>query len=229
MDLGGVLMDAGGASSELGLLGGGSTRLLKHGRGNAAGAEDHGWGGGRAKQARTAAAADVVAEAAKAAPPFLLGSCSSPGHGGEQMLSFSSAAAAASSCVSTAAVAADGAVPLYYGTPASCSGEHGAPRAAGGCGAAAAGLLVQSFFFCRLLVDWIRSLESLLSTSFSEYYCLSIRLAFSLCTWNGSYRFIFTTCPCLSCLLSPLFIPEMELICALFRFFYLHSRFMCFS
>jgi hypothetical protein len=70
-----------------------------------------------------------VVEAAKAAAPFLLGSCS-PGHGGEQMLSFSSAAAAASSCASTAAVAAavaadGGAMPLYYGTPASCSGEHG--------------------------------------------------------------------------------------------------------
>jgi hypothetical protein len=128
MELGGVVMDAGGGAAELGLLGGGSSRLLKHGRGNAAaGAEEHGWGGRAVKQARTAA---DVAEAAKAAvTPFLLGSCS-PGHGGEQMLSFSSVAA--SSCASTAsvaaaaaAVAADGAMPLYYGTPASCSGEHG--------------------------------------------------------------------------------------------------------
>ncbi|RLN39933.1 growth-regulating factor 6-like [Panicum miliaceum] len=126
MELGGVVMDAGGGAAELGLLGGGSSRLLKHGPGNAAaGVEEHGWGGRAAKQARTAA---DVAEAAKAAvAPFLLGSCS-PGHGGEQMLSFSSAAAA-SSCASTAAVAAaaaavaaDGAMPLYYGTPASCSG-----------------------------------------------------------------------------------------------------------
>ncbi|KAG2535525.1 growth-regulating factor 6-like [Panicum virgatum] len=125
MELGGVVMDAGGGAAELGLLVGGSSRLLKHGRGNAAaGGEEHGWGGRAAKQARTAADA---AEAAKAAvAPFLLGSCS-PGHGGEQMLSFSSAAA--SSCASTAAVAAaaaavaaDGAMPLYYGTPASCSG-----------------------------------------------------------------------------------------------------------
>ncbi|PUZ37205.1 hypothetical protein GQ55_9G100200 [Panicum hallii var. hallii] len=122
MELGGVVMDAGGGAAELGLLGGGSSRLLKHGRGNAAaGAEEHGWGGRAAKQARTAA---DVAEAAQAAvTPFLLGSCS-PGHGGEQMLSFSSVAA--SSCASTAAVAAaaaaDGAMPLYYGTPASCSG-----------------------------------------------------------------------------------------------------------
>ena len=124
MELGGVVMDAGGGAAELGLLGGGSSRLLKHGRGNAAaGGEEHGWGARAAKQARTAADA---AEAAVA--PFLLGSCS-PGHGGEQMLSFSSAAA--SSCASTAAVAAaaaaaaaDGAMPLYYGTPASCSGER---------------------------------------------------------------------------------------------------------
>ncbi|CAN6281550.1 unnamed protein product [Urochloa humidicola] len=128
MELGGVMMDAGGGAAELGLLGGGSSRLLKHGRGNAAaagGGEEHGWGGGgrAAKQARTTA---DVAEAKAAVAPFLLGSCS-PGHGGEQMLSFSSAAA--SSCASTAAVAAaaaavaaDGAMPLYYGTPASCSG-----------------------------------------------------------------------------------------------------------
>jgi hypothetical protein len=127
--------------AELGLLGGGSSRLLKHGRGNAAGAgaEEHGWGGGgggggggrAAKQARTTG---DVTEAAKAAvAPFLLGSCS-PGHGGEHMLSFSSAPA--SSCSSTAAVAAaaaaaavaaDGAMPLYYGTPASCSGERAVP------------------------------------------------------------------------------------------------------
>jgi hypothetical protein len=32
-----VVMDAGGGGEELGLLGGGSSRLLKHGRGNAAG------------------------------------------------------------------------------------------------------------------------------------------------------------------------------------------------
>ncbi|RLN19921.1 growth-regulating factor 6-like [Panicum miliaceum] len=88
MELGGVVMDAGGGAAELGLLGGGSSRLRKHGRGNAAaGAEEHSWGGRAAKQARTAA---DVAEAA--VTPFLLGSCS-PGHGGEQMLSFSSAAA----------------------------------------------------------------------------------------------------------------------------------------
>ncbi|CAL4944163.1 unnamed protein product [Urochloa decumbens] len=129
MELGGVVMDAGGGAAELGLLGGGSSRLLKHGRGNAAaaGGEEHGWGGvGRAaKQARTADVAEAAAVKAAVAP-FLLGSCS-PGHGGEQMLSFSSAAA--SSCASTAAVAAaaaavaaDGAMPLYYGTPASCSG-----------------------------------------------------------------------------------------------------------
>ncbi|CAL4935715.1 unnamed protein product [Urochloa decumbens] len=130
MELGGVVMDAGGGAAELGLLGGGSSRLLKHGRGNAAaaaGGEEHGWGGGgrAAKQARTADVAEAAAVKAAVAP-FLLGSCS-PGHGGEQMLSFSSAAA--SSCASTAAVAAaaaavaaDGAMPLYYGTPASCSG-----------------------------------------------------------------------------------------------------------
>ncbi|CAL4918833.1 unnamed protein product [Urochloa decumbens] len=123
MELGGVVMDAGGGAAELGLLGGGSSRLLKHGRGNAAaaGGEEHGWGGGggrAAKQARTADVAEAAAVKAAVAP-FLLGSCS-PGHGGEQMLSFSSAAA--SSCASAAAVAADGAMPLYYGTPASCSG-----------------------------------------------------------------------------------------------------------
>ncbi|CAN6286957.1 unnamed protein product [Urochloa humidicola] len=122
MELGGVVMDAGGCAAELGLLGGGSSRLLKHGRGNAAaaGGEEHGWGGGGGRAAKQARTADM-AEAAAA--PFLLGSCS-PGHGGEHMLSFSSAAA--SSCASTAAVAAaaaaDGAMPLYYGTPASCSG-----------------------------------------------------------------------------------------------------------
>ncbi|KAJ1293774.1 hypothetical protein BS78_01G094600 [Paspalum vaginatum] len=135
MDLGGgVVMDAGGAS-ELGLLGGGSSRLLKHGRGNAAaaaGGEEHGWGGGRAsKQPRTAGVPGDVAEAAaKKAAPFLLGPCS-PGHGGEQMLSFSStaappcastAAAAAAAAAAAGAAAADGAVPMYYGTPASCSG-----------------------------------------------------------------------------------------------------------
>ncbi|CAN6297925.1 unnamed protein product [Urochloa humidicola] len=132
MELGGVVMDAGGGAAELGLLGGGSSRLLKHGRSNAAaGGEEHGWGGGAgggraAKQARTTADVAEAAAAKAAVAPFLLGSCS-PGHGGEQMLSFSSAAA--SSCASTAAVAAaaaavaaDGAMPLYYGTPASCSG-----------------------------------------------------------------------------------------------------------
>ncbi|TVU45259.1 hypothetical protein EJB05_04740 [Eragrostis curvula] len=126
MDLGGVVMaavDAGGGS-ELGLLGG--SRLLKHGRGNAAGGDDHGWGGGRAKQARVAAAGDVTEAAVKAAAPYLLGSCS-PGHGGEQMLSFSSNAsscpsvAAAGAAAAAAAAAADAAMPLYYGTPASCS------------------------------------------------------------------------------------------------------------
>ena len=125
MDLGGVVMDAGG-SSELGLLGGGS-RLLKHGRGNAAaGSDEHGWS--RAKQARVDAS-----EAAKAAAaPYLLGSCS-PGHGGEHMLSFSSAASSCpSSAAAAAGAAADGAMPLYYGTPASCSGEDGAMVTAGG-------------------------------------------------------------------------------------------------
>ncbi|KAL6843496.1 hypothetical protein ACP4OV_026558 [Aristida adscensionis] len=135
MDLGGVVMaavDAGGAS-ELGLLGG--SRLLKHGRGNAAaaaagGGDDHGGWSRASKQARVAAgdAASEAARAAAAAAPFLLGSCS-PGHGGEQMLSFSSAAsscasnaAAAAAAAAVAAAATDGAMPLYYGTPASCSG-----------------------------------------------------------------------------------------------------------
>ncbi|XP_062214700.1 growth-regulating factor 6-like [Phragmites australis] len=122
MDLGGVVMaavDPGGAS-ELGLLGGGS-RLLKHGRGNAAaGSDEHGWS--RAKQARVVAAGDVSEAAKAAAAPFLLGSCS-PGHGGEHMLSFSSAASSCpSSAAAAAGAAADGAMPLYYGTPASCSG-----------------------------------------------------------------------------------------------------------
>ncbi|GJN23445.1 hypothetical protein PR202_gb11094 [Eleusine coracana subsp. coracana] len=114
MDLGGVVMAAVDGGSELGLLGG--SRLLKHGRGNAAaGGEDHGWSG-RAKQARL----DASAEAAAA--PFLLGSCS-PGHGGEKMLSFSSAASPCPSATAAAvAAAADAAMPLYYGTPASCSG-----------------------------------------------------------------------------------------------------------
>ena len=116
-----MVMEAGGGASELGLLGAGSGRLLKHGRGDAAGGEDHGWvvvvgGGGRAKQARTASVGTGDA-AATAAVPFLLGSCGGPGHGGERMLSFSSAAAAAPD---------DGGAmpPLYYGTPASCSGER---------------------------------------------------------------------------------------------------------
>jgi hypothetical protein len=129
MDLGGsVVMDAG--ASELGLLGGGSSRLLKHGRGpNAAGGDDDVWGGGRAKQPRTGTApvvaGDVAAATKAAAAPFLLGSCS-PGHGGEQMLSFSSAAAAAAASCASSTAAADGggAMPLYYGTPASCSGER---------------------------------------------------------------------------------------------------------
>jgi hypothetical protein len=139
MDLGGVVMSAVDAAggAELGLLGG--SRLLKHGRGNVAGGKDHGWSG-RAKQARMA----DVSEAA----PFLLGSCS-PGHGGAKMLSFSSAA---SSCPSAGGggAAADAAMPLYYGTPASCSGEDGDCRSAGG-----AKLLF------RCLLDWIRSFEKL--------------------------------------------------------------------
>lgn len=169
MDLGGVVMDAVGGGAELGLLGG--SRLLKHGRGNAAaGVEEHLWGG-RAKQARVSAAGDVAEAAAKAAAaPFLLGSCS-PGHGGEQMLSFSSAA---SSCPSAAAgaAAADAAMPLYYGTPASCSGEDERQP------------VVQSFFF-RCLLDWIWSLEKLAihsSSSFPEYRsCFPIHPTFSLC------------------------------------------------
>ncbi|KAF7047664.1 hypothetical protein CFC21_056557 [Triticum aestivum] len=129
MDLGGVLMaaaDAGVGGGDLGMLG---SRLLKHGRGNAAAAEadEHGWGSGRppAKQARVAASAasgdsDAVSEAVKAAAPYLLGTCS-PGHGREKMLSFSSSQPP--SCPSSAAAAAaQAALPLYYGTPASCSG-----------------------------------------------------------------------------------------------------------
>ena len=126
MDLGGVLMaaaDAGVGGGELGMLG---SRLLKHGRGNAAAAEaderhEHGWGGGRpaAKQARVAGASDAVSEAVKAAAPYLLGTCS-PGHGREKMLSFSSSQQPPS-CPSAAA-AAQAALPLYYGTPASCLG-----------------------------------------------------------------------------------------------------------
>ncbi|KAM3310985.1 hypothetical protein ACQJBY_031572 [Aegilops geniculata] len=128
MDLGGVLMaaaDAGVGGGELGMLG---SRLLKHGRGNAAAAEaderhEQGWGGGRpaTKQARVAAGdSDAVSEAVKAAAPYLLGTCS-PGHGREKMLSFSSSQQPAS-CPSAAAAAAQAALPLYYGTPASCSG-----------------------------------------------------------------------------------------------------------
>jgi hypothetical protein len=150
MDLGGVVMAAvdlaGG--SELGLLGG--SRLLKHGRGNAAGGEDHGWGGGRAKQARVA----DVSEAAAAAAPFLLGSCS-PGHGGEHMLSFSAAAGGG-------AAAADAAMPLYYGTPASSTGEDGGRRTPGGA----------KLLFCCLL-DWIWSLEKL-----AIYYSFPSIIAF---------------------------------------------------
>jgi hypothetical protein len=144
-----VVMEAGGGASELGLLGAGSGRLLKHGRGDAAGGEDHGWvvvvgGGGRAKQARTASVGTGDA-AATAAVPFLLGSCGGPGHGGERMLSFSSAAAAAPD---------DGGAmpPLYYGTPASCSGEHGDRPVV------VAVVLVQSFlvffFSCLLIGFW---------------------------------------------------------------------------
>ncbi|KAL5210523.1 hypothetical protein ABZP36_006146 [Zizania latifolia] len=134
MDLGGVVMAAveaagvggGGGGAELvGLLG---SRLGKHGRGNA-GDQEHGWRP-PAKQARAgagaggddaAAAAAAVSEAVKVAAPYLLGASCSSGHGGGQMLSFSSSA---SSCPSGAAAAAagGGAVPLYYGTPASCSG-----------------------------------------------------------------------------------------------------------
>ena len=115
MDLGGVLMaavDAGAGGAELGMLG---SRLLKHGRGNAEAADEH-RGGGWAKQARTDA---EVSEAVRAAAPYLVGTCS-PGHGREKMLSFSTSSAA-SSCPSVAA-AAEAAMPLYYGTPASCSG-----------------------------------------------------------------------------------------------------------
>jgi hypothetical protein len=117
MDLGGVLMaavDAGVGGAELGMLG---SRMLKHGRGNAEAGELGGWGVPAAKQARTDA---EVSEAVRAAAPYLVGTCS-PGHGREKMLSFSSSAA--SSCHSAAAAAAEAAaMPLYYGTPASCSG-----------------------------------------------------------------------------------------------------------
>ncbi|KAK1597805.1 hypothetical protein QYE76_037290 [Lolium multiflorum] len=114
MDLGGVLMaavDAGVGGADLGMLG---SRMLKHGRGNAEAGDHGGWGMPPAKQARTDA---EVSEAVRAAAPYLVGTCS-PGHGREKMLSFSSSAA--SSCHSAAAAAA--AMPLYYGTPASCSG-----------------------------------------------------------------------------------------------------------
>ncbi|KAE8815522.1 growth-regulating factor 6-like [Hordeum vulgare] len=126
MDLGGVLMaaaEAGVGGGELGMLG---SRLLKHGRANAAAeADEHGWGLGvrpAAKQARAAASAgdsDAVSEAVRAAAPYLLGTCS-PGHGREKMLSFSSSHSQPPSCPSSAA--AQAALPLYYGTPASCSG-----------------------------------------------------------------------------------------------------------
>uniref|UniRef100_A0A0D9VYJ8 Growth-regulating factor n=1 Tax=Leersia perrieri TaxID=77586 RepID=A0A0D9VYJ8_9ORYZ len=122
---GGVVMAAvdggGGGGGELP-----GSRLLKHGRGNA-GDQEHGWRPPPAKQARSSggdAAAAAVSEAVKVAAPFLLGASCSPGHGGEQMLSFSSSAASA--CASGGggggAAAAGGAMPLYYGTPASCSG-----------------------------------------------------------------------------------------------------------
>uniref|UniRef100_A0ACD5W9S3 Uncharacterized protein n=1 Tax=Avena sativa TaxID=4498 RepID=A0ACD5W9S3_AVESA len=129
MDLGGVLMaavDAGVGGGDLGMLGS-TTRMLKHGRGNAE-ADDHaGWGrpaAAAAKQARTEA---EVSEAVRAAAPYLVGTCS-PGHGQEKMLSFSSSAS--SSCHSTAAVAEAAAMPLYYGTPASCSGLSSASLSA---------------------------------------------------------------------------------------------------
>ena len=115
MDLGGVLMaavDAGVGGADLGMPG---SRLLKHGRGNAEAADEH-RSGGWAKQARTDA---EVSEAVRAAAPYLMGTCS-PGNGREKMLSFSTSSAA-SSCPSVAA-AAEAAMPLYYGTPASCSG-----------------------------------------------------------------------------------------------------------
>lgn len=113
--------EAGVDAGELNMLG---SRLLKHGRGNAAAEADdhqHGWGRPASKQARVAAGdSDAVSEAVKAAAPYLLGTCS-PGHGREKMLSFSSSQP--SSCPSTAAAAvAQAALPLYYGTPASCSG-----------------------------------------------------------------------------------------------------------
>ncbi|CAM0875982.1 unnamed protein product [Alopecurus aequalis] len=118
MDLGGVLMaavEAGVGGAELGMLG---SRLHKHGRGNADADELHGgWGRpSAAKQARTDA---EVSEAVRAAAPYLVGTCS-PGHDREKMLSFSTSSAA-SCCPSTAALA-EAAMPLYYGTPASCSG-----------------------------------------------------------------------------------------------------------
>jgi hypothetical protein len=150
MDLaGGVVMDAGG--------GGGSGRLLKHGRGNAARGENHGWVGGRAKQARTASVGSGDAVEAAAAP-FLLGSCGGPGHGGERMLSFSSAAA--SSRASAAPDHGGAMPPLYYGTPASCSGEHG-DRPAGGCRGGAGAKL--PFF-----ADWILVIEKLVIHFFSS-------------------------------------------------------------
>jgi hypothetical protein len=163
-------MDAGGGASELGLLGAGSGRLLKHGRGDAAGGEDHGWVGvgGRAKQARTASVVTGDA-AATAAVPFLLGSCGGPGHGGERMLSFSSAAAAPD----------DGGAmpPLYYGTPASCSGEHGDRPVV------VAVVLVQSLLFL-LIGFWL--IAKLVIHFFSSID--SNHLATSLCAWTGSYR-----------------------------------------
>ncbi|KAM0926180.1 hypothetical protein ACQ4PT_003747 [Festuca glaucescens] len=132
MDLGGVLMaavDAGVGGAELGMLG---SRMLKHGRGNAEAGEHGGWGMPAAKQARTDA---EVSEAVRAAAPYLVGTCS-PGHGREKMLSFSSSAA--SSCHSAAAAAAEAAaMPLYYGTPASCSGLSSVSLSAGIQGAMA--------------------------------------------------------------------------------------------
>uniref|UniRef100_A0A0D3FNL5 Growth-regulating factor n=1 Tax=Oryza barthii TaxID=65489 RepID=A0A0D3FNL5_9ORYZ len=123
----------GGGGGELG--GGGllGSRLMKHGRGNA-GDQEHGWrppakqarGGDASSAAAAVAAAAAVSEAVKVAAPFLLGASCSPGHGGEQMLSFSSSASSCSSggggAAVAAAAAAGGAMPLYYGTPASCSG-----------------------------------------------------------------------------------------------------------
>jgi hypothetical protein len=62
MELGRVVMDAGGGWAEFGLLGGGTSRLLKHRRGNAAeaGGEEHGWGAGGTGAERGAGAASSM-------------------------------------------------------------------------------------------------------------------------------------------------------------------------